>query len=197
METISKRLTEKFIQRGIIEPEKQEIYKTGIELIIADIINISLILAIGFITKSFIYSCIYLIMFWTVRRFSGGFHAKSYAVCRMVFIGTYISIFCVSAIFNNWLIASVICNIIAITTVLLFAPVRHPNKELSEREKRANKLFALIATLFFTLISIILILFGCKEGLIISLTLLAIAVLMYIGMLTNMKGGKNNVSYNR
>lgn len=47
------------------------------------------------------------------------------------------------------------------------------------------------------LISIILVLLGYKEGLIISLTLLAITILMYVGMLTNAKGGKNNVKNNR
>lgn len=63
METIAIFFTEKLIQRGIVEPYKQDIYKIGMELIIADIINISLILALGLITKSFIYACIYLLIF--------------------------------------------------------------------------------------------------------------------------------------
>ena len=197
MEMISTFLTKKFIQRGIVEPAKQDIYKTGLELIIADIINILLILTLGFITKSFIYACIYLIMFWTVRRFSGGFHAKTYAVCRIVFIGTYISMICISAVLHRWLLVSGVCNLIAFATMYLFAPIPHPNKELNSKEKKANKLFAMITTLFCILISIILVLLGCKEGLIISLTLLAITILMYVGMLTNAKGGKNNVKNNR
>lgn len=197
MKTISTFLTKKFIQRGIVEPAKQDIYKTGLELIIADIINILLILTLGVITKSFIYACIYLIMFWTVRRFSGGFHAKTYAVCCIVFIGTYISLLCISAVIHRWLLVSGVCDLIAFTTMYLFAPVAHPNKELNSKEKKANKLFAMITTLFCILISIILILLGYKEGLIISLTLLAITILMYIGMLTNTKGGKNNVKNSR
>ena len=136
MEMISTFLIKKFIQRGIVEPAKQDIYKTGLELIIADIINILLILTLGFITKSFIYACIYLIMFWTVRRFSGGFHAKTYAVCRIVFIGTYISMICISAVLHRWLLVSGVCNLIAFATMYLFAPIPHPNKELNSKEKK-------------------------------------------------------------
>ena len=197
MNTLSNYLTEKFIQRSIINPDNYEIYKTGLELILADIINFSLILIIGIISKTFTYACIYLLMFWTVRRFSGGFHAKTYAVCRIVFVGTYVSIIYIGSVLSSSIFAAVICNIITIITMCLFAPVKHPNKELTNREKQANRLFALLTTLFFAIISIILIFIGRKEGLIISLTLFAITILMYVGMLTNTKGGKTNVKNNR
>ena len=190
MNAISNYLTQIFIQHSIIESEKQEIYKTGIKLIVADIINFSLILTIGIISKTFIYACIYLLLFWTVRRFSGGFHAKTYTVCRVVFVGTYVSIICIGSILNTRFLVSVICNIITIITMCLFAPVKHPNKDLTIREKQANKFFALLTTLFFAIVSIILIFIGRREGLIISLILFAITILMYVGMLTNAKGGR-------
>ena len=197
MDAISNYLTRKFIQRSIIEPDKQDIYRTGINLILADIINFSLILTIGVISKTFIYACIYLLMFWTVRRFSGGFHAKTYNICRIITVGTYVAVIFVSRVLRILIPAAVICNIITIITICLFAPVKHPNKELTEREKQANKLFALLTTIFFAIISIVLVCIGRREGLIISLTLFAITILMYVGMLTNAKGGRNNVKDNR
>lgn len=193
MEAISTLLTEKFIQGNIIDPAKQEIYKTGIQLITADIINISLILIIGILTKSFPYSVIYLALFWTVRRFSGGFHAKTYGVCRCVTVGTYISVLVISRVLHGHLMLyTVIADCVAVITMLKFAPIRHPNKELTNKEIQANKLFSLLTTLLYTVISIILIAIGCNAGLVISLVLLAIAMLMYIGLLVNGKEGSRN-----
>ena len=194
MEIISELFVRQFINRQIISPDKKEIYKTGLNLIIADIINFTLVLAIGVITKSFISGCIYLIMFWTLRRFSGGFHAKTYGVCRLVTLGTYILILLISRIIDNYLlICTFICDLITIITMIVFAPIRHPNKELTENEVKANKLFSVVVTIFYVTISIILTIIGRKEGIVIALVLLAISVLMYIGLYTNEKEVRKNV----
>lgn len=194
MEIISEFFIRQFINRQLISPDKKEIYKTGLNLIIADIINFTLVLTIGVITKSLINSCIYLIMFWTLRRFSGGFHARTYGVCRLVTLGTYILILLVSNVLNNFLVvSSVICSIITIVTMIVFAPIRHPNKELTENEVKANKLFSVVVTIFYVTISIILTIIGRKEGIVIALVLLAISVLMYIGLYTNGKEVRKNV----
>ena len=193
MEKISSFLTEEIIQRGIINSQKKAICKTGIELILADIINFSLILIIGVFTSSVLYSCMYILLLWSVRRFSGGFHAKTYSVCRTVTIGMYILILSFSKILNShWIFYTTIFNLVTFITMLIFAPIRHPNKELTSREVQANKLFSLITTLFFSIVSILLVTFGRKEGLIISLTLFAITILMYVGLLTNRREGKEN-----
>lgn len=195
METLAVKLTEKFIDREIISSDKKETYITGLKLILSDIINFSLIFIIGILTKSFIYSCIYLIVFWTVRKFSGGFHAKAYWICRIVTVGTYILILLVSGMIINYHVIIVpICNIFSVITMIAFAPIRHPNKDLTGKEVKANKLCALLTTLFFTVLSIALAIFDRKEGLVISLTLFAVTVLMYTGLLANgKKGGKYNV----
>lgn len=186
MQIISEKLTEKFIERHIIDSSKKEIYIEGLNLILSDIINFSLILIIGALTKSFILSLLYLIVFWNVRKFSGGFHAKTYMVCRTATIGTYLLIWLLYSVLNSYhIVCVIICSIIALATMLLFAPIRHPNKELTLGEIKANKLFSVIATLFFIVISVILIIIGYKEGLFISLTLFAITILMYVGMFTN------------
>ena len=55
---------------------------------------------------------------------------------------------CISAVIHRWLLVSGVCDLIAFTTMYLFAPVAHPNKELNLKEKKANKMFAMITTLF-------------------------------------------------
>ena len=193
MESLASYLCNQCLQRKIIKPEKQEIYRVGFELIIADIINFSLIFICGILTKSFLYSCVYSLLLWFVRRFSGGFHAKTYGVCRVVTVGTYLLVFLVNKfIIEHWLIYALICDAISIMTMIIFTPIRHPNKELTLSEIKANRFFAILTTILFSLLSILLIIFNLKIGLVISLTLLAITVLMYIGLFVNRREGNGN-----
>jgi len=194
MEIISEFLIRQFITRQIIDPDKKEIYKTGLKLILADIINFSLVLIIGALTKSFIYSCIYLIMLISIRRFSSGFHARSYWLCRLVTVGTYVIVWLISTKVNCYLIlCTITCDLVAIITMFLFAPIRHPNKQLTENEVKANKFFSIVTTLFFAVASVVLTAISRKEGIVIALILLAISVLMYIGLYTNGKEVRQNV----
>ncbi len=188
---ISILLTEKMLEHHIIVPEKQEIYKTGLMLILADVINFSLIVLIGLITQSLLFSGIFLLQFWTVRHFCGGFHAKTHEICRIVTVGTYVLILFLSSLIDaHWMLYTIVCNAVTFVTMVLFAPIRHPNKKLTDKEIQANKTLALITTSFYITISIILVAIGYKTGLFISLILSAITMLMYIGLFMNRKEGK-------
>lgn len=191
--TIAKWLTKKIVEREIIDEKKKEIYYIGIELICADIINFSLILIMGIITQSFFYSLIYIAELVLIRRFSGGFHASTYTVCRITTVGTYLVIYIMSRYINIYYwIYSMIFGIIAVLSMIFFAPIKHPNKELNETERKANKLFSVITTSGFVVMSIILSICNRKSGLIISLTLFAITILMHLGLLVNRKGGNKD-----
>ena len=192
MDKLLSLLINKLLDEKIIDAEKTEIYRTGFMLMFSDIINIALIIFAGLVTKTFVWSVIYLSLMWTVRRFSGGFHAKTYWLCRTVTVGTYIIIMAIGKIiYDNYILFSSIGCLFCLVTMLAFSPVRHPNKELSATEEKANKLFSLITTFLCSILSIILSAYKLKIGLIISLTLLAIAILMYAGLLTNRKEGQN------
>lgn len=191
MEKVSELIVSKLLKNKIIISDKQEIYKTGIMLILADIINFFLVLMIGIITKSFLCSIIYLIVFSQVRKFSGGFHAKTFWLCRIVTVGTYVLIVLTSGLISrNYILITLCCDIFTLITMIVFAPVHHPNKDLTQKEEKANKLFAVLTTSIFTAVSITLVIFSRKEGMVISLILLAISILMYAGMLTNGKEEK-------
>lgn len=188
MNSIALLLTEKIIQKNIIKPEDKEIYKRGIELILSDIINVFLVLSLGIITKTFLLSCIYFVVFCSVRKFSGGFHAKTYGMCRTVTVGVYAAVIAAASFIKThtgiWI---AVIDIFSVITVILLAPVRHPNKELNSTEVRANKFLAVAAVVLFSAASIILNLFNRTEGLVISLVLLAVAILMYVGLAINKK----------
>ena len=80
---ISRKITEKLIEKGIIAERKYsaDVYEYGIELILGDLINYILIFVTGIVLKQDAYiPLLYLICFVSVRIFSGGFHAVTHAV---------------------------------------------------------------------------------------------------------------------
>ena len=133
-------------------------------------------------------------MLISIRRFSGGFHAKTYWLCRLVTVGTYVIVWLMSRMVNDYLmLCTIICDFITLVTMFAFAPIRHPNKQLTENEVKANRFFSMVTTLFFAVASVVLTAISRKEGIVIALILLAISVLMYIGLYANGKKVRENV----
>ena len=84
-------------------------------------------------------------------------------------------------------------NVISILIIAITAPIVHLNKPLSDKQKHNNKIKSVITSIFMSIVSIIIIVAtDMKFGVTISITLLAVVVLMIIGMAVR-KGGKENV----
>ena len=58
MNHVAEYTTSILIKNNIILPENKELYKTGITLILADIINFLIIITISFISQTLIYGFI-------------------------------------------------------------------------------------------------------------------------------------------
>lgn len=186
MELIANILTKKYIEKNIIDEKLQDMYREGLMLIIADIINISIILLIGVCIRKFAYSVIFLIIFWTVRWFSGGYHAKTYGLCRITTVSSFLMAVLLCEILKGRMqYLSVLFIIITLITILIFSPIKHPNKDLSPQVRQRSKKIALIIAALFSMCSFILCQRMKTEGFIISTTLFIITVLMYAGMLFN------------
>ena len=191
METISNAITDFYIRKNYIPQEKKEIYSYGFKLIIADIINFSIVMLSGAVLGKFIESMLFLVTLCGIRQFSGGFHAKTFGLCRLSMLITFFGV-----ILTSWLITFVsfstelllILNIICIVLIYTLAPIRHPNKTLTVEQKRRNKIKATITSLILSVASSVLLLGKIDLGVIISITLAAVVILMIIGLAVQ-KGG--------
>lgn len=92
---------------------------------------------------------------------------------------------------QSYKILILVINIVCTAFIALLSPVKHPNKELTEKQKKQNKLNAFLTSFILSIISGILIFAGFNKGVTISITLVAVAVLMVIGILTRIGGDKN------
>lgn len=192
MDRLANTITDYYIRKKIIAEEKREIYSYGFKLIIADVINYVIIISLGIVFNRLIESTSFLITLCGLRQFSGGFHAKTFWLCRLSMIITYICVMLLTDIVTHTKYETIIVisvNVISTVIIAITAPIVHLNKPLSDKQKYNNKIKSVITSIFMSIVSIIIIV---AFGVTISITLLAVVVLMIIGMAVR-KGGKENV----
>lgn len=193
MDRLANIITDYYIKKAYVPENKREIYMYGFKLIIADIINFSIVALLGAVIGRFAESVIFLITLCGVRQFSGGFHAKTFWLCRLSMLVTFLCVMMVSyllskSIFYNICTISII-DFISLIFIALLSPVKHPNKILTEPQRRSNKVKAIITSFILSVGSVALVMTGRIEGVTISITLTAVVVLMIAGIAAQ-KGGK-------
>ncbi len=191
MEKISNAITDFYIRKNYVPQDKREIYSYGFQLILADIINFSIVILLGMLLNRIIDSILFLITLCSVRQFSGGFHAKTFWLCRLSMLITFLGVIVVSQLLSAYpfkMIISLILNVFCIIFIAALSPIRHSNKELTTKQKKQNKTNAILTSFIMSVISIILLIAGFNKGVTISITLVAVTILMVIGILVQ-EGG--------
>lgn len=194
MEQLAEIITNQLTSRQFIDAEKREIYCYGLKLLLADIINFTIIIASGILLNRFLSSVVFLITFCSVRKYSGGFHAKTFWLCRLTMFLTFFSVICAAEIIGSseYTVPFLIgLNAFSVVMIIIFSPVKHPNKKLSEDQRKKNKRKAGIASVALAVISRAVVIKSNNIGITIALTLTAIVVLMFIGLIVT-RGGKEN-----
>ncbi|MCQ5128591.1 accessory gene regulator B family protein [Butyricicoccus faecihominis] len=177
--SISAKITAFFIARSIIPSTDREIYEYGFELLIADLINFSAILLIGGLAGQLWYSILYLLIFVGLRSFCGGYHAKTHLRCHICTIGAYlVFIVCNMCLSPQNALLLLGENLLASVPVVLFAPIPHANKPLTEAVRKKNRIRSIVLYFCLTLLAFVLCLHNRQEGAAISLTLWIISLCM-------------------
>ena len=189
--SISARITAFFIARSIIPSADREIYEYGFELLIADLINFSAILLIGGLAGQLWYSILYLFIFVGLRSFCGGYHAKTHLRCHICTIGAYL----IFLLCNMWLSPehSILLlgeNLFASVPVILFAPISHANKPLTDAVRKNSRRLSIVLYYSLTLLSFVLCLNHRQEGAAISLTLWIVSLCMIPAIYIHSRKGR-------
>ncbi|GAA0237240.1 accessory gene regulator ArgB-like protein [Metaclostridioides mangenotii] len=132
------KVTSYLIERETIEDEEFEIYSYGFETLIAFVVNIAVILIIGYMLNKFNETLLFLCFYCPIRQFSGGFHAENYRRCLLVFITLYLSnTYILDKLMNlNTDIFITIISIISYVGIVFLSPQEHRNNPLSNKERK-------------------------------------------------------------
>lgn len=149
IQVISRRLTSYIFKQGVYQ-ESFEIHCYGIEVLISTIINVSLILILGLITNHFVDSIIFYLGFWIIRKFSGGYHCKTYFRCISTHVFTFVVFLITSSIFEyqNVMIA---VEIFGFLVFLTLSPIK--NRKCEKEDYRKYKILSMALLFFYIILS--------------------------------------------
>lgn len=146
-----------FVNNKIIEAEDSEVYAYGIELLLSTIINLAVAIIIALSANEFIPCFINLTAFVTIRMYAGGYHADTHWGCTF-------TLSCILVIFIliikkvsliSMRISAPIMWFLSALILLIFVPVEHPNKPISEKKKIKLRKKSLISFFIWTIFCII------------------------------------------
>lgn len=148
METITKGITNWLIENDAIDSLDRELYEYAIYSMLITISPLLLVLMIGIGMGTVVEGVVFILPFMCIRKFSGGYHAKSAGVC---FISS-----CVILAFCMWLATRLEYNgwIAIITTVSVISlginsPIDSENKRLDVLEKRQYRKVTILLSMIF------------------------------------------------
>lgn len=144
---LSECIADFLLSQKVIKKQEKEIYVYGTQLVISSIINLLICITISLLLGELINGLIFFAIFSSLRRFTGGFHCKTFIMCNVVFSSivalALLSNTFLGKVFENYVIVMVtaIFNLICI---LLFSPVYNENKKLTYLQKRRFLILSII-----------------------------------------------------
>lgn len=139
MEKYIMKVVEKMIRYHLIHPELTDEYVYALTCISESTIVIGTILFISILIGRFIPTLCFLFFFYSLRKRSDGYHAKTFLGCYIMSILSYLCV----VIWSNYVYLNMElqCIILGITSIIIFiiGSVIHPNMQMNPDEIMATK----------------------------------------------------------
>lgn len=151
---ISQKITELLLRDKLIQQEDMEIYLFGLHELLIEIPIIFIPIVVSYVLGVFFDYCVFLILFFSIRPYIGGYHAKTRIACivKSIILCTCVVgliIYIQDYVFNNVFLAVILGGVILITS-----PVS--NKiELFDRRKMKLKVYVIICSVLILMIMVL------------------------------------------
>lgn len=138
---LSKKITKELVKRNILSQDDFELYHYGFFIALSDLWLLTFTIIVGILLKAIVLSLVFFFSFFLIRRFAGGFHAKTEWQCQIYSLSSLLlSLICAKYLLINLsgkhLLMLCLAGVI-ITTLL--SPVDTYEKELSQNERKKFK----------------------------------------------------------
>ncbi len=187
LNSLATRIADKFFYDSDNYP--REVYIYGIELLISSTISTLVILFIGLLTHTFLESVIFLISFSAIRVYTGGYHSMTYLRCNIISAFSYLTIAVFLYLFKDFISNQIVMlsgYILTMLLAIIFAPIKHENKDLSMADiKKYKSLSLLMITVVLAISCVGYYMFKIEAMLIIFPTYLSIDIAMIVSIVKN------------
>ena len=188
---ISKRFTDFFLKKQIIDEEKYEISEYGFMITLSSLFCILSILIISVICGMIVEGITFLIVFMAIRTSCGGYHCSTYLKCWLftnsIFL-VYLAIIYFTKDLNVDIVSMVLLALCSLI-IVAFAPLINENNPKGEKEIAEKKIKArIILSCYIVIFGVFFVFFReLNIHYFISLSITAVTILMLI---TIIKEGK-------
>lgn len=137
------RATDKIVKQltigGIIQPEKKELYRYGVNQLLNNLFSIAAFLIISILLKGIMKAVIFLLAYFPLRVYAGGFHASTAFRCWILSSG----LLAIVLLTVNYIPVPPIWYdlfaCLSIVVIIIMMPIEDANKPLDEKEIRVYK----------------------------------------------------------
>lgn len=160
-QAVAKKIVNFLVRKAIIKEEGKEIYTYGYEVVIAQSVYILLMILIACVCSSLVETILFFIGFYVYRSVAGGYHANTYLKCHIIFALNQILFTIMLHSFlddRRYVFVTATC-VVVIAITLICAPIDHPNKPFTSKEKRKFRKWSRIVSAFFVALMIVAVLF--------------------------------------
>ncbi len=133
--SIAEKITTQLELNNAIKSEDRAIYRYGIQQGLSIILNLITTLLIGILTGMFWESMIFTAAYMFLRRYAGGFHAKTPVRCYLYSTTMVVAVLLAIKLLPMTKIVYFCLFVVGVLAIFIFAPVEDKHKPLDETEQ--------------------------------------------------------------
>mgnify|MGYP003287297157 CR=1 FL=1 len=188
------KIVEQLTISGIIQSEKKELYRYGINQLLNNMFSLLTFFIIGILLKGVIYALIFLMAYFPLRVYAGGFHASTAFRCWILSSGLLVLVLLTV---NYAPIPPILYDLFAclsIAVIIIMMPIEDANKPLDEKEIQVYKKRGVIVLILEILIFILFRYFQLdRVAESLAMAWISLSILLLLG---NIKNKKNKEDVN-
>jgi len=181
--SISSCIVDVLIRNEIILSEQASAYQYGFEIFISSTLTCVITIICGLVLNCLSAALLYFGLFVILRTICGGYHAKTYWQCNLIFTLVTISVLLIFKLTTVEQFKELHYCIIILSVLVtgIYAPVENENKPLTTKQKKTFRILGMALILMSTIVSCVLsIKYSSSYSILIDLTVLAVSVSMFI-----------------
>lgn len=152
---IAGRISSFFVEKKLIKEEDKELYDYSFEICLASVLNFMIVLVLAIITKTLLYSIVFLLGFMPMRLAAGGYHAGNHLRCMLLLVGVFLAFVVLIYKYPIFWMNTTIFPALLFNTVCIFllAPLEDKNHPLEERQRERLKVKSQVLALLYAVIT--------------------------------------------
>lgn len=171
-----------------------DLYEYAVYIILSSAFHVITVITLGLCFNLLVESLVFYLSFIVIRKFAGGYHAKTPVRCYLFSFASNIIILCLvkwlSSINTLFIFIFIIFELLCVVLILLISPLDTENNPLTEQEKKIYRMLTSIISILICMTSTLFIFMGYRNignSMICGVIMTALVLLMRKIQIINMR----------